>query len=1110
MKRHLRLALGTALAVVALNPAHADDLADQFRDPPQSARPRVWWHWMNGNITRDGLAKDLAWMQAVGIGGVHVFDVNLQTPQIVDRRLVYMTPEWKDAFRFAVAEADRRGMELAVASSPGWSETGGPWVPAADGLKKLVWSETALTPGQRAGTLPMPPGVTGPYQSLAKQPGIDEAASGQAPAAAPGLYGDIAVLAVPVHAAPLPPVRATTGEGLALDAARLSGADLEHGVAVPHPAGGAPASVVLSWPTPQTVRSVQVFIAHASMMFAGTIVAPVLEASDDGTTWRKVADVPADAVPTTVSFAPVTARAFRLVLHPRAPDPVNMGAPAPGAQMPGFLGGGAFGGHAAWDLRQFRLDAAPAVDRFETKAGFALTMDYFTLPDPGDGAGGASPAQVVDLTGRMGADGRLDWTAPALPAGWTWRVLRLGHSLLGTTNHPAPAEATGLEVDKFDAPAVDRYMTHYLAMVGEAAGPGMMGAHGVTALLNDSIEVGAANWTPSVLAAFQQARGYDARPWLPALTGMLIGSRAETDRFLFDWRRTLADLMAQAHYGTIAKVAHARGLKLYGEALEDKRPSLGDDMAMRSHTDVPMAALWTYPSGGQPNPSYLADMRGAASVAHIYGQNLVAAESMTSAVNYWADSPRTLKHVIDTEFLNGVNRPVIHDSVHQPVDDKTPGLSLMIFGQFFNRHEAWAPLARGWIDYMARNALMLQQGRFVADLGYVYGEEAPLTGLYGLHPVADAPVTHGYDFVDNDALMHVLRVEDGDVVSPGGARYRALYLGGSSRHMSLATLERLAALIDGGARVIGARPIGDPGLGHADATRYASLVARLWPQHVVEAADAESGLAALGIAPDFRAVGSSEVGFVHRRWQDGDDWFLVNRGTGPATIEAHFRVTGKQPELWHAETGRGEPVSYRVVGGETIVPLTLGGEDAVHVVFRKAATVAALTVPIPERRTLATLDGAWQVAFQAGRGAPAGTTLAPLAPLDTNADAGIRHFAGIATYSHDLTPPAAWKPGQPLWLNLGEAREMAEVKVNGQALGTLWHAPWRIDVGPALHRGHNTLDLRVATLWVNRLIGDAAPGTKPVAWTAFPTYRADAPLQPAGLIGPVTLEGQGK
>ncbi len=153
----LRAALISA-TILGVSPACADEakvihdaeslsLEAQFSDPPQSARPRVWWHWMNGNISEDGIANDLAWMQRIGIGGLQNFDANLQTPQIVEKRLVYMTPEWKKAFNFTAKEAEKRGLELAIAASPGWSETGGPWVPEADALKKLVWSETSLTGG---------------------------------------------------------------------------------------------------------------------------------------------------------------------------------------------------------------------------------------------------------------------------------------------------------------------------------------------------------------------------------------------------------------------------------------------------------------------------------------------------------------------------------------------------------------------------------------------------------------------------------------------------------------------------------------------------------------------------------------------------------------------------------------------------------------------------------------------------------------------------------------------------------------------------------------------------------------------------------------------------
>ncbi|RZJ98029.1 MAG: glycoside hydrolase [Novosphingobium sp.] len=1130
MLRNLRAALACATALTACavqaepaappaaEAAPAPSLEDQFRDPPNAARPRVWWHWMNGNVTKDGIAKDLAWMKRVGIGGMQNFDANLMTPQIVKDRLVYMTPGWKDAFRFTASEADRLGLELAIAASPGWSETGGPWVKPEDGLKKLVWSETEVAGGKPfAGKLAAPPAVTGPFQSLPKASGPGEMMQG-IERKVPGAehYADVAVLAFPISgkAAPLP--TAHDGAGKPLDAGLLADGDITAGVTLTQQKDGPAPSIVLEYAKPRTVQAASVFVKGAAMMFTGALYTARLEASDDGKAWRTVSDIPLAQVPSTFAFAPVTARQFRIAFSPVKSLGVNLGQPAPGIAMDI---GAAFAGMGTQPLKvnDFRLFETPRIDRYETKAGFELTQDYYALGTSAPDSAGVAPSAVIDLTARLKPDGTLDWTPPK----GNWRVLRLGYSLLGTTNHPAPPEATGLEVDKFDGAAVRRYLEHYIGMYKDAAGPGMLGDKGVRAILTDSIEVGAANWTPQMIAQFQRLRGYDPTPWLPALTGAVIGSRAESDKFLYDYRRTLADLLASEHYGTVAKVAHENGLKVYGEALEDHRPSLGDDMAMRRHADVPMAAMWTHSRAQGPKLTYLADIKGAASVAHIYGQNLVAAESMTASMNPWNYGPNDLKRVIDLEFVHGVNRPVVHTSVHQPVDDKIPGISLFIFGQYFNRHETWAEMAKPWVDYMARNSLMLQQGRNVADVGYFYGEEAPLTGLYGDKAVADAPTTYAYDFVNADALNDALANEGSEVVTPGGARYRAIYLGGSSRKMTLGTLRKLAALVEGGATVIGMKPEGNPGLS-GEAAAWSTLVAKLWSGRaetsvgkgrVIASNDVEAGLRTIGVTPDFRFTGGqdgAEIPFVHRKLTDGDSYFLANRKDRAETIEARFRVTGKAPELWHAESGKSEALSYRIEGGETIVPLTLAADEAVHVVFRKPAVADALAIKKLVPAEVGKLEGAWQVAFQAERGAPATATFASLAPLDENADPGIKYFSGVATYSKGFTAPNGWKRGEPLWIDLGEAEEVAEVWVNGKLAGSAWHAPYRVDIGATAKPGRNSLQVRVANLWVNRLIGDQQPGATKLTWTPLPTYKANAPLRRSGLIGPVTLLGQPK
>lgn len=1096
-KRQAQVLAALLFATSGLQPLgaaeRADPLADGFADPPQSARPRVWWHWMNGNITKDGIARDLDWMKRVGIGGVQNFDANLGTPQIVDKRLAYMHPDWKDAFRYAVEQADQKGLEFAIASSPGWSETGGPWVQPKDGLKKLVWSETLVTGGKRfAGKLAAPPSTTGPFQTLPLSDPL-AAIGGAEHKTPPAFYADVAVLAYPVSqadAGAAPIVRSSKGD---VDAAPLVDGSLETGVAMPR---GAP--VTLTYAMPQTIRSATFFAPGEMPPLTDPIITPILEVRD-GAGWRKIAELPVGEVPTTASFAPVTAREFRIVLGPyTGPARIGLGEGAPGAVPINFFPPPA--PDKPVNIAELRLSAEAKIDRFEAKAGYAVARDYYALSAGVPDQAGIPSRQVLNLTDRMKPDGTLDWTPPR----GKWRIVRIGYSLLGTTNHPAPEEATGLEVDKFDGAAVRQYLQTYLGMYRDAAGAELVGQKGIRALLTDSIEVGAANWTPRMIEQFKRLRGYDPTPFLPTLTGVIIGSRAESDRFLYDYRRTLADLMASEHYGTVAAVAHENGLRVYGEALEDVRPSLGDDMTMRKYADVPMAALWTWNRQSMPRPTLIGDMRGAASVAHIYGQNIVAAESMTAASAPWAFAPADLRRIIDLEFANGVNRPVIHTSVHQPTDDKLPGLSLAIFGQYFNRHETWAEMAKPWVDYIARTGFMLQQGRNFADVAYFYGEEAPLTALYAQAPLADTPKRYAFDFINPDALLNQLSVEGGELVAKSGARYKALYLGGASSRMTLPVLRRIAEFADAGVTIVGAAPQSSPGL-KDDPAEFDALVRRIWggKANVIARGPIEAALAARGLGPDFSYSGEAELLFVHRKLDDGDAYFLTNRRDRAEHVEARFRVAGKAPEIWRADTGAYEPVSYRIEGGETIVPLDFAAEDSFFVVFRKPASAASLLVASGAKTLAATLAGSWTVTFQSGRGAPVSAELASLSSLSDNADPGIRYFSGVATYRKSFRLPKGVKAGAPLWLDLGRVGDLAEVWVNGKQLGSVWHAPYRIDIGSAVRSGTNKLEVRIADLWVNRLIGDAQSGAQKITWTALPTYTPAAPLRPSGLIGPV-------
>lgn len=1106
------LSLAVCSALVWAGSAAALDLRE-FQDPPNSARPRVWWHWLNGNITKEGIRKDIEWMARSGLGGLQNFDAEMMTPQLVPQRLKYMDPGWAEAFRYSAQLAEQHNLEFGIAASPGWSESGGPWVPPQDGMKKLVWSETLVQGGQPLALKLAPaPRTSGPFQDLFVQPDI----MGQTPEAAklPSFGADVAVYAYPV-AAPQEPLAQIRFDGKVLDAAQLRAPADRDLTEIAPPAPGQSIVLTLDYQQPQTIRSATIFFPTITSVFEEAPYDAVLEASDDGQRWRKAADLKLLLVPATAGFAPVTAPHFRVVITGRPPV-LNPGfMPVEGADVGPFA---SIAGPKKLRLGQLLLSGAAKVNQFEAKAGFATVDDYNALDRGVDASeAGAAPGAIVDLTGKLRADGTLDWTPPK----GQWKILRLGYSLTGIENHPATPEATGLEVDKYDGQAVRRYLEHYLGNYQQVVGKDLMGARGLRAMVSDSTEVGSSNWTPRMLEQFKRLRGYDARPWLPALTGLIIGSRARTDAFLYDYRRTLAELMADQHYGTIAAVAHQHGLKLYGEALESARVTLGDDMAMRSYADVPMAAMWTYRDEFGPNPSALADMRGAASVSHLYGRNLVAAESLTAAMAPWAFAPSDLRPMIDMEFASGVNLPVIHTSVHQPLDDdKKPGLALAVFGQYFNRNETWAGMARPWVDYIARSSYLLQQGRFYADVAYFYGEEAPLVALYKKAQPADAPRRYGYDFVNVDALMKQLSVKDGALVAASGARYRVLFLGGASDRMTLATLRRLHALVTQGAVVVGQAPSAPLGLAD-DRKQFDALVRKLWPGgavarvgkgQVLNGRDVEAALQSLGQQPDFEPAGAAPLLFVHRRLADGDVYFITNRGKQAVNSEVRFNVHGKAAELWHADSGQTEAAAYRQVDGRTAVALKLAPQESTFVVFRRAAGesaggVAATAAATPGWKPLAALEGPWSISFD-GLAAPAAVGAGTLGSLTDSGDAATRYFSGISRYQRSFALPAGAAPGAPLKLNLGQVGDVAEVWVNGKLAGTAWKQPYEVEIGALTVAGDNTLEVRVANLWVNRLIGDAQPGATKVTFTAAPTYTKDAPLRPAGLIGPVTLLGR--
>lgn len=1084
----------TAIAVAA-QPANADPLYDGFVTPPASARPWVWWHWMNGNISEEGARLDLEWMKRAGIGGFQLFEGDLQTPQVVERRVVWMSPAWKRALRSSAATADRLGLGFAITSSPGWSITGAPFVKPEGAMMKLVWSELHVAGGRRfSGRLPRPPAVAGPYQDILAEGAVSLR----------DFFQDVAVLAFPAERRAPKPIRVTSSSG-AIDLLKLSDGRFGPAVNLPFARSSREAWILYDYGAPVTLRSLTIGLPGARGFGAPPPPSAALEASDDGRGFRNIASLPpSKSQARTASFAPATARWFRVRLSgtgggvpPVRPGVVPMRSPPP---------------PTSYAVSEIQLRRAARVHRAEEKAGFAAAADYYAIETPVaavDRAPGTD--QVLDLTGRMQSDGTLTWTPP--PGRWT--ILRLGYSLTGKRNEPAPAEATGLEVDKLDAGAVRGYVNAYLDMITDAVGPSLIGKRGVTALLSDSIESGSQNWTPSMIGEFRKRQGYDPIPWLPTLAGIPMESAEKSDRFLWDFRKTIAELLAENHYGMLAEAARSRGLSYYSEALEDHRPQLGDDLAMRGRADVPMGAMWMTNAGGEPRQTLVADVQGAASVAHVLGKPIVAAESFTAFGAPWAFAPRHLKSTADLEFALGVNRIIIHTSPHQPFVDRRPGMALSpLLGQYFSRTETWAEMARGWTDYLARSSFLLQQGRFAADIAYFAGEEAPITALYGDKPMDDLPRGYGFDFISADALANAASVrENGSIETVGGMRYALLLLGGSSKRMTVGTLRRIRDLVLAGATVAGQRPTSSPSLAD-DEREFRDLTDELWGGAKIGGAisrgrifrSADEALRAMRLQPDWEfPAGADKLAVLHRQLADGNLWFVSNRSGRPLKGDISLRIAGYEPEFWHADTGHVRPASYRIVDGQTIVPLDLAADEAVFLVFRKTTTSVRRILSPRSERPLLTIEGPWQLSFADGSRLPH-QTLPQLVSWTESEVPSVRYYSGTAMYRRSLLIKPEWLKGEGrLMLDLGDVREVAEVRVNGVPAGTAWKPHFRVDVTDVLRPGLNQLEVRVANLWANRLIGDEQPNAVREAFTVGETYRADAPLVTSGLLGPVTL-----
>lgn len=1079
---------------------NADPLEQGFKQPPDSAKPRTWWHWTRSDVTKEGITKDLEWMKRAGIGGFQLADVNAGGGQTVEKKILFGTPEWLDAVRHAASEADRLQLEMTIFSSAGWSETGGPWVKPEEAMKKLVWSEIVVQgPRSLAAKLPQPPSNNGPIRNLvtgAPRPGASPTPLD------PTYYGDTAVIAfrTPPDESNMVQARpqARTNAGV-VDGTSLWDDDLNSVLTIAAPADGGPAWVQYEFAQPYKARAIS--IAGRGGIPVGRVLA-----SDNGVDFRTLVTMPGPqlyrgGLARTFAFDETTAKFYRIELTgaPLTPAAVMNQSVSPPAKE--------------YTLLEAVIHSGARIHRWEEKAGFSFLFEYESVPTL-TAPSNSIVQNVVDLTSKMNTDGSLNWDVP--PGSWT--ILRMGYSLTGAKNRPAVPAGLGYEVDKLSPKHTESYLRRYTDPLRKALGP--LYGKSLQYVLLDSWEAGMQNWTEEMLAEFKHRRGYDPTPYLPALTGRIVTSADVSDRFLWDFRRTLADMFADNHYKVAHDFLRKQGIGTYGEAAGVSLEIPEDTLLNKKQLDIPMGEFWMRDL--HPSSMYYEDVRGAASAAHVYGKSLVAAESFTGG-GY--ESPYSLKEIADYWFTQGVNRIIFHTSAHQPLDTK-PGNTMV--GTHINRNITWAEQAQPFMNYLARTSYMLQQGRFIADVTYLLNEGAPATMPFwgaGLRPAP--PEGYDFDYVNTDVLLSRMSVDgEGRIVLPDGMSYRLLVLPEIDR-MTLPVLRKIRELVRNGATVLGPKPLRSPSLaGYPGADQeLQKLAEEVWGDldgvsrtkrsygkgSVVWGLLPADVLASLRIPKDVEYGRSldTNLSWIHRRTNDADIYFVVNRSDRKQEIDIRFRVSGKEAELWHADNGEIQRAEFSVADGRTTLPLHLAERESVFVVFRQPTSQTSRTLPLENFATLATIQGPWTVTFPSNLGAPPNITLTELQSWTTNADEGVKYFSGTATYSKRVQIDRRWlRQGDRIFLDLGVVGDLAEVSLNGRVLGILWKSPYALDVTEAVKPGENQLEIKVTNQWTNRIIGDRSAAEAKKVLSGVPSggiFRRPQTPTESGLLGPVKL-----
>ena len=1150
----------TLLIIISmcLSAATAQNIERLFGSPPDSTKVYVWWHWMKGNVSKEGITKDLEAMKQQGIGGATVFSIGSAVTDasclMPEGPVTFFSNEWFDMFRHAVSEAHRLGVELGAASCEGWTQSGGPWIDAGHAMKMTAWTKTFVTAKTHfSGQL-------------------------EKPQSKDNFYRDVYVIAYPrkvkvntfhkeikfVHTSSEKQAGALT-DGNPRTCMEM------------HKPGRTDTSVIdFEFSSPH--RAPRLYAVFQRQMNEWTttqgMYLVVLESSQDGKTFAPVTQfyMTDRYHPLSFSFTPESAQFYRVRF-------------ISGEEQPSILISEVElldeGERALYEPRIANLETLSGSQSWCTPDEYSKVNTDVPLAEV------IQPAEIIDLTGKLTGDGHLEWDVP--PGEWT--VLRFGYTINGKKNHPASKNGEGYECDKMSREAVSIHFDHYVKRLIDAAQPyaGSTFRH----ILIDSWETEYLNWTQNFPDEFRNRRGYDLKMFLPVFAGDIVTDDRKSYSFLYDFRKTGSDLVAENYYSFITGLCHQYGIRVQSEGIYGERVHPpADNLATYMNVDYPMCEFWSgWKTEFHRNLVKNSPTEMVASAAHIFGKAVVNCESFTGQAS-WADHPWEIKDQTDQAFCRGINRLVIHSYVHQP-DERKPGYTLGFFGIPFNRHNTWWNEAGGWIGYCNRIQAVLQNSRFAADVLYFAGDNIPNTEQQRIQ----TRIPNGYrtDVCNSYTLKNLMTVGTNKIVLNSGASYHLLVLP-ESKTMSASTLRKLAQLIRSGAIVAGPKPVYCLSLDDDKVNspeQFKNLSDEVWgncdgikiKEHRFGTGKVYWGksLAAIlddiGVKPDFKWRDNEDGNliFLHQVADDREIYFVANQEAKDVNADCIFRIAGCVPELWDAETGSiSKCYVYSEREGTTRIPIHFDPRGSVMVVFKKSAPVNHFTelyrdniriFPMPDSVTIKPTDEfelhGYGISYQYPEFRKDSTTLlflhaAPgiyrlidnaglsselkIRKSDTlffkkpwnvrfdgisdvkqysvpaswtiSGDVDVKYFAGSAVYSNEICiSKSIIRKDTRILLQADSICNFATIRINGNALpGLFWKPPYMADITNYVLPGVNQIEIRVTNNWINRLIGDLSlPPEKRATWTTAlydQWINKDTQLFPSGMIGVVKIVGE--